>query len=204
MEKINYWSLNYKNAHTFYIAVSPSYPELIKVGITKGATKRLINLNSHKLGDVDDWSYKCLIKLGVGKAGPFETNILSRLKQYSYPLEYYSKSKDETSKEVLKTNLINVLNNFCSILHEHGYSIFEIYGVIQTCANSDESILNKYREELMNFRQQNIPFPLVPLAERIWVEYGILPTFHIGGSPKVLPNRQFKYQTNTSNHIDLS
>ncbi len=192
MTEINYWSVNYKSAHTFYIATSPSLPKLIKVGITKSATSRLKNLNSHKLGGVDDWAYKCLIKLGVGKAGPFETKILAQLKMYAFPLEYHCKSDEEVSKEVVQTSLLDVVKSCHSTLIANGYSEVEAYGFIQVCANSDASLLGEYRAEMIEFRRQNIPFPLAPLATRIWEEFGVLPTFHIDGSPVVLANKAFK------------
>lgn len=173
------WSDNYKNATTFYVATSKQLPGLIKIGITKNHDSRLRNLNSHKLGNVDDWCYQYLIKLNIGNAGIFETKILSKLKNYCYPLMYFCKSSNEYSKEVVKANLDEVIEHCYQCLISSGYTELEIIRMAKSCNSSRNMWLtNKLKE----YRRSNIPYPLVPLAKRIWIEFGILPNCKIGGA----------------------
>ncbi|WP_264876018.1 GIY-YIG nuclease family protein [Vibrio agarivorans] len=182
-EKYNNIGLNYRNAHTFYIAVSPSYPNLVKVGVTKGVTSRLRNLNSHNLGGVNNWEFKAILKLGVGKAGEFETKVLSHFSNHVHPLIYESKSDRELSVEVLELSLLRVIQGCRSALVSLGYSERETYALLESCVESDLDLRREYHHDLMEYRRTNVPFELKPLAMRIWVEFSVLPTIDVNGQP---------------------
>ncbi len=172
---MNMWRTNYRNATIFYVAYSESL-KIVKIGITKNLEQRMKNLNTHRLGGVEDFRVVSWVQLDK-EAGPFETLMLRHLQQYVKHIEFEGKSEETTSKEALKATIELVIKTGAQLLlKENPVALFQFVSCIDYhrrnlwCNSATTETLRGIRAKFI------LPIRMTELAKHLWIQHGVIPS----------------------------
>ncbi|WP_318399782.1 GIY-YIG nuclease family protein [Photobacterium leiognathi] len=168
------WSQNYHEATTFYIARSKE-ADIIKIGITKNIKSRIKNLNSHKLGGVEDFKIVTSVELGKTQAGEFETAMLKIFKQHKTYTDFQSKSEDTYSNETLRVPVIDLVLAGEALLKGRSKETLEFV----SCREHHKQDLWGKDKDTHKLREIRSKYTIVnsnhKIVDYLWVNHGVIP-----------------------------
>ncbi|WP_199453661.1 GIY-YIG nuclease family protein [Vibrio owensii] len=97
-----------------YIAYSPAL-HIFKIGITSNPLSRLSQLKSTGIGEVKDWEYHYVRKVGTITAHNYETEISRQLYDHNIQLNYLNCSSADYSRELYQCDIKIVKSAFKTV-----------------------------------------------------------------------------------------
>ena len=133
---------------------------------------RINNLNSHKLGGVDDFIIITSVHLGKDNAGQFETSMLQKFKKTNEA--YECKSENTYSKETIDAKIQDVIQIGARLLKPYSRELFEFiscreYHKHDLFGESDTT------KALRKIKEKHIPDIMnTSHLSYLWIEHGVI------------------------------